>query len=125
MKVKYIFSYISRIVLTWACLIAATGIDAAGGLGGGGWAAGGGTAAGVRDGGGVDGGGGGGGGGGAAAVEAGIGLGAFSAGFDAAAPPDAPMSIVHIFCPGFTVSPSFAKISFITPAPGDGTGTDV
>lgn len=119
-------------ILTWACLIAATGMDAAGACGGGGRAAGGGTggagAAGV--------GGGGGGGGGAAALgAAGVGagaagVGAGAAGFGAgaaagAAPPVAPISMVHIFCPGFTTSPSFTKTSLRTPAPGAGTGIEV
>ena len=113
------------IIRTWACLIAATGIDAAGACGGGGLAAGGGI---VVEGG-ADGGGGGGGGVGAdgdggAALGVG-GLGAFSAGFSAGGAPTAPMSMVHSFCPGFTVSPSLTNISFITPGPGAGTGTEV
>lgn len=59
-----------------------------------------------------------------AAGAATAGFGSFAAGA-AAAPPVAPMSIVHNFCPGFTVSPSLTKNSFITPGPGDGTGTVV
>lgn len=59
-------------------------------------------------------------GGAAAAADCGT----FAAGA-AAAPPVAPMSMVHNFCPGFTVSPSLTKSSFMTPAPGDGTGTEV
>jgi hypothetical protein len=35
------------------------------------------------------------------------------------------MSMLHNFCPGFTVSPSLTKSSFIIPGPGDGTGTEV
>lgn len=114
------------IIRTWACLIAATGIDAAGACGGGGLAAGGGIVVegGADGGGGADGADGGGGGGGGAALGAG-GLGAFSTGFSAGCAPTAPMSMVHNFCPGFTVSPSLANISFSTPGPGDGTGTEV
>lgn len=115
--------------LTCACLIAATGIDAVGACGGGGRAAGGGTGAAAGFGGGGGGGGAGvaalgdgGGGGGGGAAAAGFG---FSAAGAAAAPPVAPISMVHNFCPGFTVSPSLVKISFITPGPGEGTGTEV
>lgn len=102
--------------------MAATGIEDAGF----GW---GGTAAAGR---------GGGGGGGAAAAAGGAadgvtgfggGGGAAAAGFGlsagAAAPPVAPMSMLQIFCPGLTVSPSFTNNSLSTPAPGDGTGTEV
>lgn len=96
-------------MFTCACLIAATGIDAVGACGGGGRAAGGGIgAAGFGGGGGgagvaalSDGGGGGGGEGGAAAAGFG-----FSAAGALAAPPVAPISMVHNFCPGFTVLPS-------------------
>lgn len=110
-------------------MIAATGIDAVGACGGGGRAAGGGTdGVGGFDGGGVAALGGGaaafGGGGGEGAADAGGG-GADLAAAVGAAPPVAPMSMVHNFCPGLTVSPSFTKSSFMTPAPGDGTGTEV
>lgn len=112
--------------------MAATGIDVVGGWGGGGLALGGGTADGGGGGGGGGGGAaaaGGGGGGGAAAAGGGGGGGAASAGFaldaSAATPSVAPISIVHNFCPGFTVSPSLVKISLITPGPGEGTGTEV
>lgn len=105
--------------------MAATGIDAIGACGGGGLAAGGGIGAAAGSGGGGggaaafgEGGGGGGGGGGVAAAG-------FGASAAAAAPPVAPMSMLHNFCPGFTVSPSLTKTSFKTPAPGDGTGTEV
>lgn len=110
-------------------MIAATGIDAAGACGGGGRAAGGGIGGAAGFGGaaaalGGD---------GALGVADGVGRGAAAAaagfGFSAAgadsAPPVAPMSIVHNFCPGFTVSPSLTKSSFMTPGPGDGTGTEV
>lgn len=105
--------------------MAVTGIDAVGGWGGGGLALGGGT----TDGGGVVGGGGGGFGASEGGVGGGGGGGAASTGFafgtSAATPSVAPISIVHNFCPGFTVSPSLVKISFITPGPGEGTGTEV
>lgn len=100
----------SRTLFTCACLIAATGIDAVGACGGGGLAAGGGTGCAAGFGGGgaaalgdAFGGDGGGDGGAAAAAAAGFG---FSVAGAEAAPPVAPMSIVHNFCPGFTVSPS-------------------
>lgn len=104
--------------------MAATGIEVAGACGG--WARGGG--------------GGGGGGGGAAAAAAGddegggaaAGFGDSTTGGGATvsaavdvAPPVAPISNVHNFCPGLTVSPSLAKISFKTPFPGAFTGTEV
>jgi len=80
------------------------------------------------DGGGGGGGGGDGDGGGGGGAD-GDGGGPVAIGFDAstaaAIPPVAPMSILHNFCPGFTVSPSLTKSSFIIPGPGDGTGTEV
>lgn len=112
-------------MFTCACLIAATGIEAVGAAGGGGLAAGGGTDGAAGFGGGVAGlgssafGVGGGGGDGAAAAGFGASDGA------AAAPPVAPISMLHNFWPGFTVSPSWTKSSFMTPEPGDGTGTEV
>jgi len=99
-------------------------MDAVGACGGGGSVAGGGTgAAGLGNGGatlGVDG------AGGTGTFSAGAaagGCGAFFA--DATTPSVAPMSMVHNFCSGFTVSPSLTNSSFMTPSPGDGTGTEV
>ena len=97
-------------------------MDAVGACGGGGSVAGGGTdAAGFGNGGatlGVDG------AGGTGTFSAGAAAG--GCGADATTTPSvAPISMMHNFCCGFTVSPSLTNTSFMTPSPGDGTGTEV
>ena len=97
--------------------MAATGVEATGSVGGLGAAGG---AAGMAPAAGAAGAAGGGGGGGAAAgsaAAAGLGL--------AGAAPPAPTLILTSFIPGFTVLPSSTKSSSMTPAHGDGTGTEV
>merc|ERR1719414_948595 len=91
--------------------MAATGVEATGSVGGLGAAGG---AAGMAPAAGAAGAAGGGGGGGSAA---GLGL--------AGAAPPAPTLILTSFIPGFTVLPSSTKSSSMTPAHGDGTGTEV
>merc|ERR1719341_2928543 len=67
-----------------------------------------------------------GGGGGAAAAGAGAGAATSAAGLAAAgAPPPAPSFILRSLVPGDTVAPSSTRSSVITPAAGEGTGTDV
>lgn len=96
-------------------LIAATGVDDFGSVGGGGAAGG---VEGIAPAAGAAGGGGGGGGAAAAAGASGaLGL--------AGAAPAAPTLILTSFAPGDTVAPSSTRSSSITPAHGDGTGTEV
>ena len=95
--------------------MAATGVEATGSDGGLGAAGG---VAGIADAAGAAGGGGGGGGAAAAgSVAAGLGL--------AGAAPAAPTLILTNFIPGLTVLPSSTRSSSMTPAHGDGTGTEV